>query len=291
MGAIRIESILELRLKANDIREDIIRMLLPAKSGHTAGPLGMVDIFTALYFNVATHDPARPDWKERDRILLSNGHICPVLYATLGEAGYFDKKMFTTLRKLGSPLQGHPHRGSLPGIENSSGPLGQGLSQAAGMALAARLDASKHVVWCLTSDGEHEEGQTWEAVMLAAKYRLGNLVEIMDRNFIQIDGTTEDIMPLEPLAEKYRAFNWRVIKVDGNDMKAVVEALRAARQYAITNPTGAPTLILAQTVPGRGVSFMENRFEWHGKTPKEAEAAQALEELRATAAQIRAGQS
>ena len=279
MNAIQTNSIPELEKKANEIRIDIINMLLPAKSGHTAGPLGMADIFTALYFHTLVHEPQKPDWPERDRVVLSNGHIAPVLYATLGEAGYFDKKLFGTLRKLGSPLQGHPHRGALPGIETSSGPLGQGLSQACGMALAARMDGKKHVIWCLTSDGEHEEGQTWEAVMLAAKYKLGNLVAIMDRNFIQIDGHTEDIMPLESMSAKYRAFNWEVVEIDGNDMADVVRALDGARDRAASGTATKPLMIIANTVPGKGVSFMENKFEWHGKTPNEDEARKAIAEL------------
>jgi len=276
----RIDSIQELSLKANDIRVDIINMLLPAKSGHTAGPLGMADIFAALYFHTLKHDWKKPDWPERDRVVLSNGHIAPVLYATLGEAGYFDKSLFSSLRKLGSPLQGHPHRGSLPGIETSSGPLGQGLSQACGMALASRMDGKKNVIWCLTSDGEHEEGQTWEAVLLAAKYKLGNLIAIMDRNFIQIDGTTEDILPLESMSAKYKAFNWDVVEIDGNDMQEVVAALDKARARAAANAQNKPLMIIAKTVPGKGVSFMENRYQWHGKPPNAEEAQKALDELQ-----------
>lgn len=288
MSAICLDSVPELMLNANDIRQDIIRMLLPAKSGHSAGPLGMADIFTALYFHTAIHDPKKPKWDGRDRVILSNGHIAPVLYATLGEAGYFDKKLFGTLRKLGSPLQGHPHRGELPGVETSSGPLGQGLSQACGMALAAKMDNKKHVVWCLTSDGEHEEGQTWEAVLLAAKYKLGNLVAIMDRNYIQIDGPTEEIMPLEPMAAKYRAFNWEVVEIDGNDMKEVVKALDKARARAADPACAKPLMIIAKTVPGKGVSFMENSYEWHGKAPNAEEEARALAELKAARAGIKA---
>ena len=287
MSAIRLDSTSELLLKANDSRVDIIRMLLPAKSGHTAGPLGMADIFTALYFHTAVHDPKKPDWDGRDRIVLSNGHIAPVFYAALGEAGYFDKKLFSTLRKFGSPLQGHPHRGALAGVETSSGPLGQGLSQACGMALAARMDGKKHVVWCLTSDGEHEEGQTWEAVLLAAKYKLGNLVAVMDRNFIQIDGPTEDIMPLENMSAKYKAFNWRVVEINGNDMEAVVKALDEARAYATLHSNSKPTMIIAKTVPGMGVSFMVDKYEWHGKPPNADEGAAALAELEAARAKIK----
>ncbi|MDE1798037.1 MAG: transketolase [Candidatus Micrarchaeota archaeon] len=282
-----MHSVHELKLMANTIRQDCIRMLLPAKSGHTAGPLGMADIFTALYFSKLTHDPTNPGWDGRDRVILSNAHICPVLYSALGESGYFDKALLGTFRKLGSPLQGHPHRGSLPGIETSGGPLGQGLSQACGMALAARMDGKKHLIYCLTSDGEHEEGQTWEAVMLAAKYKLGNIIAIMDRNFIQIDGRTETIMPLDPVAEKYRAFNWNVIEIDGNDMEQVLRALDEAKAHS-ARPGAAPTMIVAITVPGKGVSFIENKFEWHGKPPNVEEAGKALAELEADRAKLMA---
>ncbi len=288
MSAIRLNSIPELELKANDIRQDVIRMLLPAKSGHSAGPLGMADIFAALYFHAAVHDPKKPQWDGRDRIVLSNGHIAPVLYSTLGEAGYFDKKLFSTLRKFGSPLQGHPHRGSLAGVETSSGPLGQGLSQACGMALAARMDGKKHVIWCLMSDGEHEEGQTWEAVLLAAKYKLGNIVAVMDRNYIQIDGPTETIMPLDSMSAKYRAFNWEVVEIDGNDMGKVVKALDGARARAASGSAQKPLMIIAKTVPGMGVSFMIDKYEWHGKPPNEEEAKKALAELEAGRAKIKA---
>ncbi len=279
-------SIQALRLKANDVRMDIIRMLLPAKSGHSAGPLGMADVFTALYFHSLRHDPKNPKWGERDRVLLSNGHICPVLYAALGEAGYFGKEKLSTFRKFGSPLQGHPHLGSLPGIETSSGPLGQGLSQACGMALAARMDDKKRVFWCLMSDGEHEEGQVWEAILLAAKYRLGSVIAVMDRNFIQIDGRTEDIMPLEPFADKFRAFNWRVVEIDGNDMESVVKTLDEARAHALAHPHSPPLMIIAKTVPGKGVSFMENKYQWHGKPPNAEEAQAALAELEKQRADI-----
>lgn len=287
MSAPKFHSVHELKLMANTIRQDCIKMLLPAKSGHTAGPLGMADIFTALYFNKLRHDPSNPSWDERDRVILSNAHICPVLYSCLAEAGYFDKALMGTFRKFGSPLQGHPHRGSLPGVETSGGPLGQGLSQACGMALAARMDNKKHLIYCLMSDGEHEEGQTWEAVMLAAKYKLGNIIAVMDRNHIQIDGRTETIMPLDPVAEKYRAFNWNVIEIDGNDMEAVLDALDEAMAHSI-RPGAAPTMIVANTVPGKGVSFIENKFEWHGKPPNVEEAAKALAELEAERAKLMA---
>ncbi|MFH1306338.1 MAG: transketolase [Candidatus Micrarchaeota archaeon] len=275
-----MKSVEELELKANDIRQDIVRMLANAGSGHTAGPLGMADVFATLYFGIAMHDPKKPDWDGRDRIVLSNGHICPVLYSTLAECGYFDKKKLLTLRKLGSPLQGHPHRGEVPGVENSSGPLGQGLSQACGMALAGKIDKKKHIVYCLTSDGEHNEGATWEAAMFAAKYKLGNLVQIMDRNYIQIDGNTEDVMPLEPLAEKYLAFGWNVIEVDGNDIGKLIDVLESVSEKARENSEGTPTIIIAKTIPGKGVSFVEGSYKWHGIAPKKEEAEKAIGELQ-----------
>lgn len=271
----KIESIEKLEEIANNIRINIIKSLLKAKSGHTAGPLGIADVFTALYFNILEHDPKNPNWEKRDRLILSNGHICPVLYTTLAEAGYFPKKELDTLRQLGSRLQGHPHRGALPGVENTSGPLGQGLSQACGMAVAAKLDNKKHRIYCLTSDGEHNEGQTWEAVMFAAKYNLNNITQIMDRNNIQIDGHTEDVMPLEPLREKYKAFNWHVIDVDGHNIEDIIDACNQAK--AIYEK---PTLILAHTIPGKGVDFMENKPIWHGMPPNEEQAKEALKQLQ-----------
>lgn len=260
---------------ANLIRQDIIKMLLEAGSGHSAGPLGMADIFTALYFNILNHDSKKPDWEDRDRLILSNGHICPVRYAAMAHAGYFPITELKTLRKLGSRLQGHPHRGALPGIETTSGPLGSGLSQASGLALAGRLDKASWRVICLMSDGEQEEGNTWEAAMLAGKYKLNNLTALMDRNNIQIDGFTEDIMPLEPLRDKYEAFNWHVIEIDGHNMEEIIDAFSQAK--AIFEK---PTLIIAHTIPGKGVDFMENKFEWHGKPPNKEEAEEALKQLK-----------
>jgi len=269
-----------------EIRKLIIQMLLEAKSGHSAGPLGMADIFTAFYFHILNHDPKNPEWEERDRLLLSNGHICPVLYATLAKAGYFPVEELMTLRKLGSRLQGHPHRGALPGIENTSGPLGEGISQGVGMALALKLDRKPNQVYCLTSDGEHQEGNTWEAIMSAAKYNLDNLTVVIDRNNIQIDGTTEDVMPLETLRLKYESFNWYVIETDGNNIEMFVNAVRQAR--AIHEK---PTVIIAHTVPGLGVGFMENDYTWHGKPPNDKEAILALQELRTLQGKIEAGNS
>jgi transketolase len=260
---------------ANFIRQDIIKMLLEARSGHSAGPLGMADILTAFYFHILNHNPKKPNWPDRDRLVLSNGHICPALYAVLARAGYFPMEELKTLRKLNSRLQGHPHRASLPGLETTSGPLGSGLSQAIGMALAAKLDGKKYRVYCITSDGEHQEGNTWEAAMFAGKNRLNNLTAIMDRNNIQIDGFTEEVMPLEPLRQKYEAFNWHVLEIDGHNFEEIISAVAEAQ--AIYEK---PTMIIAHTVPGRGVSFMERDFAWHGKPPKPEEAKVALRELR-----------
>jgi len=272
----------ELKKIANIIREDIIEMLVEAGSGHSAGPLGMADVFTALFFgDVLNYNSKNPEWPERDRVVLSNGHICPVFYATLALAGYFPKEELKTLRKIGTRLQGHPHRGSLPGIENASGPLGQGLSQAIGMALAAKMDKKKSQIYCLTSDGEHDEGQTWEAIMFAGKNKLDNLTEIMDRNNIQIDGFTEDVMPLEPLRAKYEAFNWHVLEIDGNNIEAVIAGVNEAK--AIFEK---PVLIIAHTIPGKGVDFMEFDPAWHGVPPNKEQAKEALHQLRTLGGKI-----
>lgn len=264
----------ELKVKAYKIRQDVIKMLLEAGSGHTGGPLGMADVFTALYFKLLNYDPKNPEWEKRDRLVLSNGHICPVLYATMAEAGFFPAAELKTLRKLGSRLQGHPHRSALPGLETTSGPLGSGLSQSVGMALAGKMDKAKWKVVCLVSDGEQDEGNTWEAVMLGGKYKLNNLVAIMDRNNIQIDGFTEDIMPLNDLFKKYEAFNWHVIEIDGHDMQEIIDSFEKAKTIL-----HKPTLIIANTTPGKGVNFMENKYEWHGKPPNKEEAQKALEQL------------
>ncbi|MBT4936152.1 transketolase [Candidatus Woesearchaeota archaeon] len=270
-----ITKVKDLQLMANTIRQDIITSLTEAKSGHSAGPLGMTDIFTALYFNILKHNPKKPQWKDRDRVVLSNGHICPVLYATMANAGYFPKKELMTLRKLGTRLQGHPHREALPGLETTSGPLGSGLSQAAGMAYALKIDRKNNHVWCFCSDGEHNEGNTWEAMLFAAKHKLNNLIVILDRNYIQIDGNTEDIMPLDPLDKKYKAFNWNVVTINGHNMKRIVSTLRNARKNK-----NKPLMIIANTTPGKGVSFMENDYTWHGKPPTKEQEEMALAELR-----------
>lgn len=280
MAFLTDEKVKDLSKKANDIRISIIESLLsvPTKSGHTAGPLGMADIFTLLYFHVLKHDPKNPDWPERDRLILSNGHICPVLYAAMAHAGYFGVEELKTLRRLGSRLQGHPHREYLPMLETSSGPLGSGLSQAAGMALADRIDRKdkSRFIYCLMSDGELQEGNTWEAIMLAGKYRLRNIIAIIDRNNIQIEGDTEDIMPLEPLQNKWRSFNWHVIEAGGHDFQALNEAIEEAQAVA-----EKPTVIIAHTIPGKGVSFMERNYKWHGNPPNGEQGEKALTELRA----------
>lgn len=272
----------KLELTANEIRKDIIKMLVRAGSGHSAGPLGMADVFTAMYFAVLNHKPKNPSWPERDRLVLSNGHICPVLYATMARVGYFPRAELMTLRQFGTRLQGHPHRSSLPGLETTSGPLGSGLSQACGMAYAARMEKKKYQIYCLMSDGEQDEGQTWEAAMFAGKYKLANLTAIMDRNNIQIDGNTENIMPLEPLRAKYEAFGWHVLDVDGHNIPAVIAACDEAK--AIVEK---PVLILAHTIPGKGVDFMEYDFAWHGKPPNAEEAERALKELRTLGGKIK----
>ncbi len=253
-----------LEKKANEIRQSIIEMLVEAGTGHTAGPLDMADIFTLLYFEILKHNPKDPFWAERDRVILSNGHICPVLYAAMAHAGYFPVEELLTLRKFGSRLQGHPHKELLPGIETSSGPLGSGLSQAVGMVLAERMDNpySSKYFYCLMGDGELDEGQVWEALMLAGKERLHNLIVIIDRNSIQIDGYTEDVMPLEPLYEKFAAFNWDVQEVDGHNIRAVNDAIGKAQAVY-----GQPSIIIAHTIPSKGVDVFERDFRWHGNPP------------------------
>lgn len=272
----------DLEKKANQIRKDVIRSLVAAGSGHSAGSLGMTDVMTTLYFNVMIHDSKKPKWKDRDRLFLSAGHLCPALYTTLAHVGYFPKTKLKTLRKLGSGLQGHPQRGQLPGIESTSGPLGEGLAQAAGYAYAARMDNTRFRVFCITSDGEHNEGNHWEAVMFAGKYRLSNLTSFVDRNNIQIDGHTEDVMPLEPLEDKYKAFGWHVLHIDGHNVEEVIDAVGHARSVY-----EKPTVIIAHTTPGKGVSFMENLSEWHSKTPNSKEAKEALHDLRTLGGKIK----
>lgn len=265
----------QLEEKANQVRGDIIEMLVEAGSGHSAGPLGMADVFTALYFHILRQDSKNPQWEERDRLFLSCGHICPVRYAAMAEAGYFPKEELKTLRKLGTRLQGHPERTRLPGVETTSGPLGSGLAQSSGYAYAARMDGKTFRIYCICSDGEHQEGNHWETVMFAGKYKLSNLTVIVDRNNIQIDGYTEDIMPLEPLEDKYKAFGWHVLDIDGHNIQEIIDACEHAKAVY-----EKPTVIIAHTIPGKGVSFMEKMFEWHGKPPNQEEAKKALHELR-----------
>jgi len=285
-------SVKALELKANTIRQEIIAMLVEAGSGHSAGPLGMADVFTALFYEVVRYDPKHPDWPERDRVVLSNGHIAPVLYATMAEVGYFPKSELKTLRKFGTRLQGHPERICLPGVENTSGPLGIGLPQAAGMALGFKMNDAKQRVYCLTGDGELNEGIIWEAALFASAKKLNNLTVIVDRNNIQIDGFTEDVMPLEPLAMKWQAFGWHVLEIDGHNIAEIVGACEHAQ--AIFE---RPTVIIAHTIPGKGVDYMENEPIWHGippglkdeaGDPPQAEQAKvALKELRTLRGKIR----
>lgn len=261
--------------KSLEIRELIIGMLLKAKSGHTAGPLGLADIFSVLYFHTLNHFPHDPEWEDRDRLILSNGHVCPVRYASMALSGYFPTKELSTLRQLNSRLQGHPHRGALPGLETTSGPLGEGISQAIGIALSAKLDNKDYKVYTITGDGEHDEGNIWEAIMMGARYRLDNLVVIIDRNNIQIDGFTENVMPLDDLKNKYESFGWVVFDIDGNNIRDIAQSLSKTNSIH-----EKPVAIIAHTIPGKGVDFMQNDFKWHGMPPKPEEAKIALKELR-----------
>ncbi|MCL5112922.1 MAG: transketolase [Patescibacteria group bacterium] len=276
-------SIEQLELIATQIREDIIDMLLHAGSGHSAGPLGLADIFTVLYFDILNHDPKNPDWEERDILLLSNGHCVPVRYAAMAEAGYFKKEELKTLRQFGSRLQGHPERLRLPGLENTSGPLGCGLSQAAGMALGLRLNKMNgRRIYVVMGDGEIDEGNIWEAAMLIPKYKLNSITAILDRNNIQIDGPTEEVMPLEELRRKWESFNWHVIEIDGNNIEAIIDALNMAQTIV-----EKPVIIIAHTIPGKGVDFMEKDFRWHGIPPNSEQAKLALKELRTLGGKIK----
>ena len=276
-------SLQELTQIATQIRRSIIKSLETAGSGHSAGPLGLADIFTALYFDVMRHNPNQPDWALRDILILSNGHCVPVRYAAMAAAGYFELKELSTLRQFGSRLQGHPERTKLPGLEHTSGPLGCGLSQACGIACSFKLNNIKQRwVYVVMGDGELNEGNVWEAAMFANRNRLNNIIGIIDRNNIQIDGATEDVMPLEDLTSKWQAFGWHVIEVDGNNIEAVIDACGMAR--AILEK---PVMLIAHTVAGKGVDFMEYDFHWHGKPPNHQEAKQALHQLRTLAGRIR----
>lgn len=274
MNNLTDNKIKELKITANNIRKDIVEMLCEAESGHTAGALGMADIFTLLYFHTLKHDPRNPLWVNRDRLILSNGHICPVLYATMAEAGYFPKEELKTLRKFGSRLQGHPHREFMPWVETSSGPLGSGLSQAVGMAITDKIYGGTRTFYAILSDGEHDEGNIWEAIMFAHKEKLSNLIVIVDRNNIQIDGNTERIMPLGDLKDKYRTFGWDVYEVNGHDFWDINNAIIKAE-----NNKSGPSAIIANTIPGKGVREWENDYHWHGKAPNKKEAEMAIDEL------------
>lgn len=279
-------TITQLQQKANDIRKDIIEMLLQAKSGHSAGPLDLADVVTALYFNIMNIDPQQPEWPERDVFFLSNGHTVPVQYAAMAERGYFPVEELQTLRKLGSRLQGHPERTKLSGLENTSGPLGSGLSQAAGYAYSLQyLDKSLHrFVYAITGDGELDEGNIWEAAMFAGKYKLSQLIVFTDRNNIQIDGTTENVMPLEDLRGKWESFGWHVQEINGHSMESIIDAASMAR--AITN---RPSVIITHTIPGKGVDFMEYDYKWHGVPPNSDQAKEALQKLRTLDGKITSG--
>jgi transketolase len=279
-------TITQLEQKANDVRKDIIRMLVEAKSGHSAGPLDLADVVTALYFDIMNIDPKRPEWPERDVFFLSNGHTVPVQYAVMAERGYFPVEELQTLRKFGSRLQGHPERTKLPGLENTSGPLGSGLSQAAGYAYSLQyLDNAKHRwVYAVTGDGELDEGNIWEAAMFAGKYKLSQLIVFIDRNNIQIDGTTDDIMPLEDLRGKWESFGWHVQEIDGHNIESVIDAASMAR--AISNK---PSIIITHTIPGKGVDFMEYDYKWHGAPPNSEQGKEALTKLRTLDGKITSG--
>lgn len=276
----------QLEQKANDIRKDIIKMLEEAKSGHSAGPLDLADLVTTLYFDVMNIDPKRPEWPDRDVFFLSNGHTVPVQYAAMAERGYFPIEELQTLRKLGSRLQGHPERTKLPGLENTSGPLGSGLSQAAGYAYVLQyIDNALHrFVYVVTGDGELDEGNIWEAAMFAGKYKLSQLIVFVDRNNIQIDGTTEQVMPLEDLRGKWESFGWHVQEIDGHNIESIIDAASMAR--AITN---RPSVIITHTIPGKGVDFMEYDYKWHGVPPNDEQAKDALTKLRTLDGKITSG--
>jgi len=270
----KLTAIKDLKDKSKEIRISIIKMLNSAGSGHPGGSLGLADIFTSLYFNILNHNPKKPDWEKRDRLILSNGHVCPVRYAAMAHSGYFPINELMTLRKLNSRLQGHPSRIDLPGLELSTASLGQGLGAAVGMALAAKLDKKKHTVYCITSDGEHDEGSTWEAVNAAAKYKLGNIINIIDRNHVQISGFTQDVWPLGSLKEGYEGMGWKVFEINGHDFKQIISTIKKAKKV------NGPVCIVAYTILGKGVSFMEYQPKWHGVAPDDEHMERALLEIK-----------
>lgn len=269
-----------LNKKAKNIRISILKMLNKAGSGHTAGAMGLVDIFAALYFKILKHNPQNPNWQDRDYLILSNGHTVPVWYASLTEAGYFAKKELSSLRKIDSSLQGHPvfkykkDAKNVPGIENTSGPLAQGVSQAVGLALGLKRDNKSNRVICVMGDGEQQEGQVWEAFMFANKYKLNNLIFVLDRNHIQIDGKTEQVMPLGDIRAKYEAFGLKTFEINGNNFNEIIETFKK-----VAKNKNSASVIIAHTIPGKGVSFMENNYKWHGKVPNKQELEMGLREL------------
>lgn len=277
--------IIDLEKRAIELRESVLTMLSYAGSGHTAGPLDMADIFAVLFFNILRHNPKSPDWIHRDRLILSNGHICPILYASLAHSGYMNINELLTLRKFGSRLQGHPHREFLPYVETSSGPLGSGLSQAIGMALADRIDSKINDSWvqkyfyCLMGDGEMNEGQVWEALLLLAKEKLGNVIVVIDRNRIQIDGNTEDVMPLDDLKDKLEAFNFDVKEINGHDIREICETFNSIKNLNQETTKRKPTVVIANTIAGKGYKEIEGDYKWHGKPVNKDEREQAIREL------------
>jgi transketolase len=277
-------SIDELKLMAGTIRQDIIQMIATAKSGHPGGSLSAADIVTALYFRIMRVDPTHPDWPDRDRFILSKGHACPVWYAALAERGYFDKSHLRTLRKLNSILQGHADMNKTPGVDMTVGSLGQGLSAGLGMALSGKLRRREYHVWVIIGDGEMQEGAIWEAAMAGAKWKLDNLTVVLDRNRIQNDDFIDATMPVDPVPDKWRAFNWHVVEIDGHNMEEIVSALETVKAVK-----GKPTIIIAHTIKGKGVSFMENVPAWHGQAPSEEQAQRALFEISQQLGEVQSG--
>ncbi len=281
MTVYKDEILEKLEINANKVRQYILEMVYTAGSGHPGGSLSAADIITALYFHIMKHDPKNPQWKERDRFILSKGHAAPALYAALALSGYFPVEELSTLRKLGSRLQGHPDMRKTPGVEISTGSLGQGISCAIGFALAGKLDRKQYYVYTLIGDGESDEGEVWEAAMCAAHYKLDNLIAFLDRNKLQIDGNTEQVMSIEPVASKWNAFGWHVIEINGHNMREILASVDAAKEVK-----GRPKMIIAHTIKGKGVSFMEGAVAFHGKAPNKAEYEQGMKELKAEAKEI-----
>lgn len=263
-----------LKTKANLIRRDIVTMVHEANSGHVGGSLGATDLLVSLYYHLMQHRPEEPSWSERDRFVLSKGHCTPVIYAVLADCGYFPRVDLKTFRRPGSHLQGHPYQPKTPGIEASTGTLGLGISTVVGMALAAKLKKQSHYYYVLCGDGEIQEGQVWEAAMFANKYKLNNVIGFVDRNYLQTDGNSEDIMPLDPLAPKWESFGWKVYTIDGHDFSQIIDTVEEAKE------ADSPVMIIANTVKGKGVSFMENKVEWHGQPPDKKAFEQAMIELK-----------